>query len=44
MEDYKSTIEIIEHYKTKACEVAGKECDKCEQLIESLKNNPFFKL
>ena len=34
MEDYKSIIEIIEHYKTKACEVAGKECDKCEAAQE----------
>ena len=34
MEDYKSTIGIIEHYKTKACEVAGNKCDKCEAVHE----------
>ena len=34
MEDYKLIIEVIEHYKAKACEVAGKECNKCEVTQE----------
>ena len=38
MKDYKLIIEIIEHYKTKACEVAGNECDKCEAVQEYNRN------
>lgn len=38
MEDYKSIIEIIEHYKFKACEVAGNKCDKCEATQEYNRN------
>ena len=38
MEDYESTIGIIEHYKTKACEVAGNKCDKCEAVQEYSRN------
>ena len=34
MEDYESTIEIIEYYKAKACEVARNKCDKCEAAQE----------
>ena len=31
MENYKLTVEAIEHYKDKACEFAGSNyCDKCE--------------
>lgn len=38
MEDYELTIEIIEHYKDKACEVAGNKCDKCEATQEYNRN------
>ena len=38
MEDYELTIEIIEHYKDKACEVAGNKCDKCEAVQEYSRN------
>ena len=34
MEDYESTIEIIEYYKAKACEVARNKCDECEAAQE----------
>ena len=38
MGDYESTIKIIEHYKFKACEVAGNKCDKCEATQEYNRN------
>lgn len=34
MEDYELTIRTIEHYKNKACEFIGSNCDKCEAMYE----------
>lgn len=34
MEDHELTIETIEYYKNKSCEVIGNKCDKCEAAQE----------
>ena len=34
MQDYELTIGSIEHYKNKACELAGSNCEKCEAMYK----------
>lgn len=34
MEDYELTINSIEYYKNKACEIVKNNCDRCEALHE----------
>lgn len=34
MEDYNYTIDAIESYKNKACEIAKNNCEKCEARQE----------
>lgn len=32
MENYKLTVEAVNHYQDKACEIIGNDCDKCEAM------------
>ena len=34
MEDYELTIGTIWHYKSKACELTGNNCEKCEAMYK----------
>ena len=40
MKDYKLTMKNIKHYKHKACEIVGNNCNKCEGAYEY--NNKIF--
>lgn len=40
MKDYKLTIKNIKHYKSKACEMVGNNCNRCEGAYEY--NNKVF--
>lgn len=40
MKDYKLTIKNIKHYKHKACEMVGSNCNRCEGAYEY--NNKIF--